>query len=77
MRLAPRLLVGVAGMVFLAIGWRLTTLDNAHPVTSVPKPLDAAALAALQNEAFAQSSTQPGFGPSVNIPVKVQSGETF
>jgi murein DD-endopeptidase MepM/ murein hydrolase activator NlpD len=77
LRLAPRLLVGVAGLVFLAVGWKLTTLEPAHTAASAPKALDAAAFAALQNEAFAQSSTQPGFAPSVNIPVKVQSGETF
>ncbi len=34
-------------------------------------------MAALQTEAFAQSSTQPGFAAPVDVPVKVQPGETL
>ena len=76
-RVAPRLLVGVTGLVFLALGWRLATLE--HPRDSAPaqRPLTPSALAALQTEAFAQSAAQPGFAAPVDIPVKVQRGETF
>ena len=75
-RLAPRLLVGVAGLVFLTLGWRLaTTPHGQHSVAA--RPLDRATLAALQSEAFTQSAAQPGFAAPVDIPVKVQKGETF
>jgi murein DD-endopeptidase MepM/ murein hydrolase activator NlpD len=76
-RLAPRLLVGAAGLIALAVGWRLASSEQLRSAAHQFKPLDPAAFAALQSEAFAQSSTQPGFAAPVNIPVKVQAGETF
>jgi murein DD-endopeptidase MepM/ murein hydrolase activator NlpD len=76
-RLTPRLLVGAAGLAFLALGWRLVGLEHARPAPDAQRPLDRAALVALQTEAFAQSTAQPGFAAPVNIPVKIQRGETF
>jgi murein DD-endopeptidase MepM/ murein hydrolase activator NlpD len=76
-RLTPRLLVGVAGLTFLGLGWRLAAIEHAKPAVSAQRPLDPAALAALQAEAFAQSAAQPGFAAPINIPVKIQRGETF
>ena len=76
-RLAPRLLIGAAGLVALAVGWRLASSEQTRPPSQQARPLDPAAFAALQSEAFAQSSTRPGFTAPVNVPVKVQAGETF
>jgi murein DD-endopeptidase MepM/ murein hydrolase activator NlpD len=76
-RLAPRLMLGAFGLVALGVGLRLMTSGQAPPAAGPPKPLDPAAFTALETEAFAQSSTQPGFSAPVNIPVKVRVGETF
>ena len=76
-RLAPRLLIGVAGLAILGLGWRFVAIEQARPATHAPRPLSPAALAALQTEAFAQSAAQPGFAAPVDIPVRVQRGETF
>ena len=75
-RLAPRLLAGVAGLAVLGLGWRFA-VDHAHPQIQAPRPLSPAALAALQTEAFAQSAARPGYAAPVDIPVKIQRGETF
>ena len=64
-RVAPRLLVGVAGLVFLGLGWRLATLEPAHPAAA-PRALSRAVPPA-----------QPAFAAPVNIPVKIQRGETL
>ena len=74
---APHLLVGVLGLAALGLGWRLSTGDVGHDRARAAKPLNAAQIAALQTEAFAQSSTQPGFAPPEDVPVKVQPGETL
>ena len=74
---APHLLVGVIGLAALGLGWRLSTGELSRDHTQASKTLSAAQIAALQTEAFAQSSTQPGFAPSVDVPVKVQPGETL
>jgi hypothetical protein len=76
-RLTPRLMVGVASLAFLGLGWRLAALEHARPAAQASRPLDPAALAALQTVAFAQSSALPGFTAAVDVPVKIQRGETF
>ena len=73
-RLAPRLMVGVAGFAALALGWRLTAAEATAPT---PPPLDAAAIARLQHAAFTQSETQPGFSKPQNVALRVLPGETF
>ncbi|CAN5522567.1 peptidoglycan DD-metalloendopeptidase family protein [soil metagenome] len=74
LRLAPRLLVGVAGFAALALGWKLTAAEATAPT---PPPLDPAAISALQHAAFTQAEAQPGFTRPENIAVKIQPGETF
>jgi murein DD-endopeptidase MepM/ murein hydrolase activator NlpD len=73
-RLAPRILIGLGGVAALALGWKLTAIDG-H--STQPKPLNPAALAALQHTAFTQAEAQPGFTRPESVPVKIQPGETF
>ena len=73
-RMAPRVLIGLGGVAALALGWKLAATDATSPQ---PKPLDPAALAALQHTAFTQSEAQPGFTRPESVPVKIQPGETF
>ncbi|WP_332766601.1 M23 family metallopeptidase [Phenylobacterium sp.] len=73
-RVTPRLMVGVAGLAALALGWRLTATESLAPAKP---PLDPAAIAALQHAAFTQAEAQPGFTRPESIPVKIQRGETF
>jgi len=72
-RYAPKILVAIAGLSALSLGWKLT----AGPGESVARPLDPAALAALQHAAFAQAETQPGFNHGQNVNVEVRPGETL
>ncbi|WP_304169807.1 M23 family metallopeptidase [Phenylobacterium aquaticum] len=74
LRIAPRLLMGVAGFAALALGWRLTAAEATAPT---PAPLDAAAIALLQHTAFTQAEAQPGFARPESVPVKIMPGETF
>ncbi|MDP1632278.1 MAG: M23 family metallopeptidase [Caulobacter sp.] len=72
-RFAPKILVAVAGLAVLGLGWKLT----AAPTLSVAQPLDPAALATLQHVAFARAEAQPGFDRGQNISVEVRPGETL
>ena len=74
---APHLLVGLLGLTALGLGWRMSVggLPIGHDAAA--KPLDPAAIAALQDAAFAQASTPRGFAAAVDVPVKVQPGETL
>ncbi|MDB5457266.1 MAG: peptidase [Caulobacter sp.] len=74
LRLAPSVLVAVAGLVVVAVGWKLVAGDAKPPVKPTP---DAASLAALQHTAFARAEAQPGFDRPHSVPVKVQPGETL
>jgi len=74
---APHLLVGAIGLAALGLGGRMVVTELGHAHVSPAKPLDSAAIAALQVEAFAQAQAQPGFTPAVTVPVKVMPGETF
>lgn len=75
LRLAPRLLTAVAGLVALGLGWKLTAANIDAP--TVKAPLDPAALVALQHVAFASAEAQPGFDRPQSVPVKVRPGETL
>ena len=75
-RLAPRLVVAVAGVAALGVGWKLNEAERQKPAAAV-KPLNPEALAALQAQAFEQSATPPGFAKPVDVSVKVRSGETL
>jgi murein DD-endopeptidase MepM/ murein hydrolase activator NlpD len=72
-RFAPKVLVAIAGFAMLGIGWKLT----AGPVAPGARPLDPAALTALQHIAFARAEAQPGFDHGQNIAVEVRPGETL
>ena len=74
-RYAPRVLVCFAGVAALAAAWQLTVRDGRGP--HVSRPIDPAAFAALQNEAFAQAQAQPGFGQPQRVSMKIAPGETF
>ncbi len=67
-------MVCVAGVTALALGWRLTEHDKDAPAR---RPLDPAAMAALQNEAFAQSEALPGFARPEKVAMRIAPGETF
>lgn len=75
-RLAPRLMMGIAGCCALALGWRLTGAE-AHLPTEGMRSMDAARVANLESRAFAEAAAQPGLAPAQNIEVKVLPGETF
>jgi murein DD-endopeptidase MepM/ murein hydrolase activator NlpD len=73
-RLAPRVMLAALAFSMLGLGWKLTSDQQLTPKAP---PLDPAALAALQHQAFAQSEAQPGFARPENIEVKVRRGETL
>jgi murein DD-endopeptidase MepM/ murein hydrolase activator NlpD len=76
LRLAPKVFTAIAGLAVLGLGWNLMAPDT--PVSAVVRaPLDAAAMAALQHNAFASAEAQPGFDRPQSIPVKVRPGETL
>ena len=74
---APHLLVGAIGLTALGLGWRMVSTELGRAHVNPAKPLDSAAVAALQVEAFAQAQVQPGFAAPITVPVKVLPGETF
>ena len=74
LRYAPRLFVGLGGICALALGWKLTAAEATAPT---PPPMDAAAIAALQHEAFALAEAQPGFSRPENVAVEVRPGDTL
>jgi murein DD-endopeptidase MepM/ murein hydrolase activator NlpD len=74
LRVAPKVMVGAAAVLALAIGWKLTGGEPAQPK---PKPLDPVQVAALQHVAFTRAEAQPGFARPESVRLKIQSGETF
>lgn len=74
MRYAPRLLVCAVGCAALAFGWRVTTRPE---IAAAHRPLDAAAVSALEHQAFAQAEAQPGFARPEKVAIRVLPGETF
>ena len=74
-RYAPRALVCLGGCAALAAAWQLTVRED--PGLRAVRPIDPAAFAALQNEAFAQAQAQPGFGQPQRVSMKIAPGETF
>lgn len=74
-RVTPRLLVVLAGLTALGVGWKLTA--DSGPDQAVAAAMDPAAMTALQHDAFAQAETQAGFARGVNLPMEVRPGETL
>lgn len=75
-RIAPRVLMGLAGVCVVALGLRLQSAEASLPGASL-KAADAAHMAALQQAAFAESEIQPGLAAPQVVDVEIQSGETF
>ncbi len=73
-RYAPRVVICVAGVAALALSWQLTIHDDRR---GAGRAMDPMAVAALQNEAFAQAEAQPGFTRPEQIAMKIAPGETF
>jgi murein DD-endopeptidase MepM/ murein hydrolase activator NlpD len=73
-RIAPRVLLGGAGLLALFIAWKATDVTS---TPAAPPPLDPAAVAALQHAAFTQAEAQPGFARPQNVELKVRPGETL
>ena len=73
LRFAPKIIVAVAGFATLGLCWKLT----AGPDVAASRPLDPAAMAALQHAAFAEAEAQPGFTHAQNVNVEVRPGETL
>ncbi|QUD87505.1 M23 family metallopeptidase [Phenylobacterium montanum] len=73
--LAPRLFVAVAGIAALGVGLSLRHAAPSKPLAA--QPASPVAVAALQAQAFAQSSAPAGFSAPVETPVTVRSGETL
>ncbi|MGZ6014719.1 MAG: peptidoglycan DD-metalloendopeptidase family protein [Phenylobacterium sp.] len=48
-----------------------------HTPPEAAAPLDTAAIAALQHNAFTRAEAQPGFAQPQSVPVKLQRGETL
>jgi murein DD-endopeptidase MepM/ murein hydrolase activator NlpD len=74
-RYAPRIIICVVGVASLVLAWELTV--PAQRASHRPRPLDSAALAALQNEAFTQAEAQPGFSRPQRVSMRIAPGETF
>lgn len=70
----PKLLMGLAAVCALALGWKLTAAEATAPT---PGPLDPAAMASLQHAAFTGAEAQPGFARPETVPLKILPGETF
>ncbi|HXA39714.1 MAG TPA: M23 family metallopeptidase [Phenylobacterium sp.] len=71
---APYLWAGAAAAVGLAVGAGVAVT---HRAPNPPAPPGPAALAALQNAAFAHAEAQPGLTAPQQVPVKLQRGETL
>jgi murein DD-endopeptidase MepM/ murein hydrolase activator NlpD len=71
---APYVWAGAAAVIGLAIGAGVAVTQRAP---KLPAPLDAAAVVALQNTAFAHAQSQPGLDAPQSVPVKLQRGETL
>lgn len=75
LRLAPRLLLGMASLAAIGVGWKLTTHEPM--LVAAKPPMDPAQIAALQHAAFTQAEAQPGFARPESVPIKVLPGETL
>jgi murein DD-endopeptidase MepM/ murein hydrolase activator NlpD len=75
-RIAPRMLMGLAGCCALMLGWKLTAAE-AHLPSAGLLALDHQRLETLQHKAFAEGEAQPGLALAQNVDVEVQGGETM
>ena len=73
-RLGPPVLAAVSGLTAAVLGWQ--TLHHGSAPAATPT-VDAAAVAALQKQAFAQAQLRPGMGAPISMIIKVAPGETL
>ncbi len=74
-RIAPRVLMGLAGCCVLALGVRLQSAE-AHLPGAGARAADMARITSLQTRAFAESETQPGMAHAASVDVEIMPGET-
>ncbi|MBS0333499.1 MAG: M23 family metallopeptidase, partial [Proteobacteria bacterium] len=74
-RSTPRILAAAVA-VMVAAGSGAAMLATRHAPPPKPAP-DPAAIAALQNPAFLRAQTHGAFAQAVNVPLKLQRGETL
>jgi murein DD-endopeptidase MepM/ murein hydrolase activator NlpD len=75
-RLTPRVLVAGAALVAAALAVKLISTPQAAATAVAPAP-SAAAISALQHDAFTRAEALPGFARPELIPLSVLPGETF
>jgi murein DD-endopeptidase MepM/ murein hydrolase activator NlpD len=75
-RLTPRVLVAGAALVAAALAVKLISTPQAAATAVAPAP-SAAAISALQHDAFTRAEALPGFARAELIPLSVLPGETF
>lgn len=73
-RLAPGLLVGMAGVAALLVGLHFS---GSAVGAKLIRPASGKAATVLQHEAFAEAGARPGLEAAKTIPVEVSPGETF
>ncbi|NEX93025.1 M23 family metallopeptidase [Caulobacter sp. 17J65-9] len=74
LRFAPHVLTAAAAIAVAALTWRVF---QPFDVEEPKPPLTAAALSALEAQAFASAETRPGLDRPESVPVKVRRGETL
>jgi len=72
-KISPRLMVAAASVLVIGAAWKLSE-PLRHPSAPV---IDPVAFTALQHQAFQQTEAQPGLALPLNVPVRIQPGETF
>ena len=79
-RIAPPLLAASAALAVVVLGWQALHQDPPRPAggsaSALPAP-SAAALAALQKQAFAQAQLRAGLAAPISMIVKIAPGESF
>ena len=73
-RLGPPVLAALGGLTAAVLGWQTLHHDSAPAAAPT---VDAAAVAALQRQAFAQAQLRPGMGAPISMIIKVAPGETL
>lgn len=74
LRVMPRLFTAVVGVAALAAAWEFS---KAPPAQAAAVPLDAIALARLEQRAFAEAEGRPGLTAPQSMTMKVRNGETL
>jgi murein DD-endopeptidase MepM/ murein hydrolase activator NlpD len=73
-RVLPRLLTGLAGLIALYAAWETSKGPTAQ---AAPAPLDVSSFARLEHRAFTEAEARPGLAPPKQVAIKVRNGETL